>query len=37
MVVRGKMKDKDPDNIINMDQTPIPFSSHSTKTLEMKE
>jgi hypothetical protein len=36
MVVRDKMKDKDPDDIINMDQTPIPFSFHSTKTLETK-
>ena len=35
MVVRDKMKDKDPDNIVNMDQMPIPFLFHSTQTLEM--
>ena len=28
--------DKDPSEIINMDQTPIPFSFHSTKTLKNK-
>ena len=37
MVVRDTMKDKEPDDIINMDQMPIPILFHSTKTLEMKE
>jgi hypothetical protein len=29
-----KVADRDPTLIINMDQTPIPFSFHSAKTLE---
>jgi hypothetical protein len=37
MVMRDKMKDKDPDDIINVDQTPIPFLFHSTKTLKMRK
>jgi hypothetical protein len=34
--MKDKVADKDPSDIINMDQTPIPFSFHSTKTLENK-
>jgi hypothetical protein len=35
-IMRDKVVDKDPTLIINMDQTPIPFSFHATKTLEKK-
>jgi uncharacterized protein YbcV (DUF1398 family) len=34
--MRTKLKGKDPCNIINMDQTPIPYSFHSNMTLENK-
>ena len=34
--IKTKIADKDPCDIINMDQTPIPFSFHSNKTLETK-
>ncbi len=34
--MKEKMSDIDPLNIINMDQTPIPYSYHSSKTLEKK-
>ncbi len=33
-VMRDKVSYLDPDHIINMDQTPIPFSFHSSRTLE---
>ena len=35
-MMRDKVADKDPALIINMDQTPIPFSFHAAKTLEKK-
>ena len=35
-MMRDKVADKDPALILNMDQTPIPFSFHATKTLEKK-
>ena len=35
-MMRDKVADKDQALIINMDQTPIPFSFHATKTLEKK-
>jgi hypothetical protein len=35
-MMKYKVADKDPALIINMDQTPIPFSFHSAKTLEKK-
>jgi hypothetical protein len=35
-VMRMKTAGKDPCDIINMDQTPIPYSFHSNKTLENK-
>jgi hypothetical protein len=35
-MMKDKVADKDPSDIINMDQTPIPVSFHSTKTLEKK-
>ena len=34
--MRMKLKGKEPCNIINMDQTPIPYSFHSNKTLKNK-
>ncbi len=34
--LKGKLVEKDPCDIINMDQTPIPYSFHSNKTLEIK-
>ena len=34
--MRMKTVGKDPYDIINMDQTPIPYSFHSNKTLEKK-
>jgi hypothetical protein len=36
VTMKDKVADKDPSDIINMDQTPIPFSFHSNKTLERK-
>jgi hypothetical protein len=33
---KAKIAGKDPCNVINMDQTPIPFLFHSNKTLEIK-
>jgi hypothetical protein len=35
-LVKEKVASVDPDDILNMDQTPIPFSYHSTRTLEKK-
>ena len=35
-MMRDKVADRDPTLIMNMDQTPIPFSFHSAKTLEKK-
>ena len=35
-MMRDKVADKDPALILNMDQTPIPFSFHATKTMEKK-
>ena len=29
-----KVSGMDPDNVLNMDQTPIPFSYHANRTLE---
>ncbi len=34
--IKAKIADKDPCDVLNMDQTPIPFSFHSNKTLENK-
>ena len=34
--IKAKIAGKDPCDVINMDQTPIPFSFHSNKTLEIK-
>ena len=34
--MKAKLAGKDPCDIINMDQTPIPYSFHSNKTLENK-
>lgn len=33
-MIRVKVQGRDPDDILNMDQTPIPYSYHSNKTLE---
>jgi hypothetical protein len=33
-MMKDKVANKDPSNIISMDQTPIPFSFHSRKTLK---
>ena len=33
VMIKDKVVDKDPSDTINMDQTPIPFSYHSSKTL----
>ena len=35
-MMKDKVADKDPSDIINMDQTPIPFSFHSMKTLKKR-
>jgi hypothetical protein len=35
-LMTAKLAGRDPHNIINMDQTPIPYSFHSNKTLENK-
>ncbi len=35
-MMRLKISGKNPDDILNMDQTPIPFSYHSGKTLDVK-
>jgi hypothetical protein len=35
-MMRDKVADMDPALILNMDQTPIPFSFHAAKTLEKK-
>ena len=35
-MMKDKVANKDPSDVINMDQTPIPFSFHSTKTLKKK-
>jgi hypothetical protein len=35
-MMKDKMSGKDPSHIINMDQTPIPYSVHTNKTLELK-
>jgi hypothetical protein len=35
-LMRAKIAGRDPCDIINMDQTPIPFSFHSNKMLETK-
>jgi len=35
-MMKDKVTDKDPSDIITMNQTPIPFSFHSMKTLEKK-
>ena len=34
--MRQKIIGMDPDDILNMDQTPIPYSYHSNRTLEKK-
>lgn len=34
--MKAKLAGKDPCDVINMDQTPIPYSFHSNKTLENK-
>jgi hypothetical protein len=36
IMVKQKLEGMSPDDILNMDQTPIPFSFHSNKTLEVK-
>jgi hypothetical protein len=35
-MVKQKLEGRNLEDILNMDQTPIPFSYHSTKTLEVK-
>ena len=35
-VMKDKISGKDPSHIINMDQTLIPYSFHTNKTLELK-
>jgi hypothetical protein len=34
--MKNKISGKDPSHIINMDQTSIPYSFHSNKTLKLK-
>ena len=34
--MKEKVAGRNPDDILNMDQTPIPFSYHSNKTLNIK-
>ena len=34
--MRQKVAAMDPDDVINMDQTPIPYSYHASRTLELK-
>ena len=34
-MIRVKVQGRDPDDILNMDQTPIPYLYHSNKTLEV--
>jgi len=34
-MMRMKLQGRDPNDILNMDQTPIPYSYHSNKTLEV--
>jgi hypothetical protein len=35
-MMREKVAEMDPDDIINMDQTPIPYSYHTSRTLALK-
>ncbi len=35
-MMKEKIMAKNPSHIINMDQTPIPYSFHTNKTLELK-
>ena len=35
-MMREKFAEMDPDDIINMDQTPIPYSYHTSRTLALK-
>jgi hypothetical protein len=35
-MMKDKVTDKDPSDIINTDQTPIPFSFHSMKTFKKR-
>jgi hypothetical protein len=34
--MKEKVTSVDPEDILNMDQTPIPFSYHSMRTLDKK-
>jgi hypothetical protein len=36
-MMKEKVAEYDPCDIINMDQSPIPYSYHSSRILEMKE
>jgi len=36
MMMRQKVVQMDPDDVINMDQTPIPYSYHTSQTLDKK-
>ena len=35
-MMKEKLVDYDPCDVINMDQSPIPYSFHSSRTLEVK-